>query len=90
MNIFRYLFDLFRQSAEVIIPSYGLPGAYRRLHQGYWGNQVRTYQNSPGSWNPRYPYLLPKTEKSADLAHYFSGVAIFCMQKSQHIKHEKS
>ena len=31
---------------------------------------------APGSWDLRYP--LPKTEKSADLAHYFSGVAKFC------------
>ena len=26
---------------------------------------------------------LPKTEKSADLAHHFSGVAVFCL-KNQH------
>ena len=32
---------------------------------------------------PKVP--LPKTEKSADLAHYFSGVATFCvLKKSQH------
>ena len=40
-----------------------------------------TYQKSPGSWALRYP--LPKTEKSSDLAHYFSGVVTFCVQKNQ-------
>ena len=40
-----------------------------------------TYQKSPGSWDLRYP--LPKSEKSADLAHYFSGVANFFVQKNK-------
>ena len=38
-----------------------------------------TYQKSPGSWDQKYP--LPKTEKSVYLAHYFSGVTKFCVQK---------
>ena len=29
---------------------------------------------------PKVP--LPKTENSADLTHYFSGVATFCVKKS--------
>ena len=45
-----------------------------------------TCQKSLGSWYLRYP--LPKTEKSADLAHYFSGMAKFCVKKSS-IEREK-
>ena len=52
---------------------------YPRL-QGYWGNQALTRSLSCGSWDLRYP--LPKIEKPADLAHYFSGVAKFCVQKN--------
>ena len=56
--------------------------AYPRL-QGYWGNQARTR----GSWElgskVPTPPPLPKTEKSADLARYFSGVAKFCVQNKE-------
>ena len=44
-----------------------------------------TYQKSLGSWDLRFS--LPKTEKSADLAHYFSGVAKFCVPAYKKIKH---
>ena len=50
--------------------------AYPRL-QGYWGNQARTR----GSWVLGSKEPLPKTEKSADLAHDFSGVAFFTQNK---------
>ena len=43
-----------------------------------------TYQKSSGSWDLRYPLL--KAEKSADLDHYFSGVAKFCVKKTSNVR----
>ena len=56
------------------IKVYQVAAAYPRL-QGYW--ETGHVPGAPGSWDLRYP--LPKTEKSADLARYFSGVAKFCV-----------
>ena len=63
------------------------PGSASVLHSGVSAasgllGKPGTYQKSPGSWDLRYP--LPKTEKSSYLAHYFSGVAKFCVQKIKH------
>ena len=43
--------------------------------------ETRHLPGAPGSWDLRYP--LQKTEKSADLPHYFSGVAKFCVQNKE-------
>ena len=36
------------------------------------------------SWELGFKVPIPKTEKSADLVHYFSGVATSCVLKNQH------
>ena len=53
----------------------------RRIRTFRATGETRHVPEAPGSWDLRYP--LPKTEKSADLAHYFSGVAKFCAQNKE-------
>ena len=68
-------------SVRILVVTYFL-SSQRRIH-GFraTGETRHVFTRGPGSWNVRYP--LPKMEKSADLAHYFSGVAKFCVQNKE-------
>ena len=53
----------------------------RGFRDRYWGNQART--RSLLSWELESKVPRPKTEESADLVQYFSGVAKFREHKNQ-------
>ena len=56
-------------------------GAQRRIRGFRATGETRHVPAAPGSWDLGYP--LTKTEKSPDLAHYFSRVAKFCVQNKE-------
>ena len=53
----------------------------RRIRSFRATGETRHVPGAPGNWDLRYP--LPKTEKCADLAHYFSEVAKLCVQNKE-------
>ena len=59
----------------------GLTWIHRRIRGFRATGETRHVPGAPGSWDLRYS--LQKTEKSADLAHYFSRVAKFCVQNKE-------